>query len=88
MINYTSIDKNAYTGATPADVVRDMRAQSFDGQRLELSAFMRRTAATASTWAKQPIRAEKPEEFLEDLVAAGILKTEPATRERDGEQVD
>ncbi len=89
-MKFTSNDKAVYEGATAADVVRDMRAQSFENPRMELTAFMRRTAATASAWVKAPVRADTPENFLADLQAVGVLFSEerqPAPGTADMEQV-
>ena len=92
MLKYVSIDKNLCIGSTPDDVVRSMRAESFGDQRLPLDAFMRRAAATASAWAKQPIRTDTAENFLADMVAAGVLwkddgTRQPAQGQEDTEQV-
>ena len=84
---YVSTDKQIFRGDTAAEVVADMRDQSFDARELEPAAFMRRAAATAYNWAKRPIRSDNPAEFLSDLVDAGLLKLDNAVRQPDGEQV-
>lgn len=73
MLTFISIDKKTYKGATATEVVEAMRDQSFDGQRLTVHAFMRRTAASAYLWSKLPVRSSSPEEFLDDLVTTGII---------------
>jgi len=88
LFTYTSIDKQIFNGNSAKEVVEDMKAKSFDGNKMTLDGFMRRTAATAYAWAKKPIRSAMPEEFLADLVEAGVLSVEVAKRAPDEEQVD
>ena len=92
LFTYTSVDKQIFRGNTAEEVVTEMRAQSFDGQKLPLDGFMRRSAATAYLWAKRPIRTDTPEQFLADLVDVGLMTYEGPTRQpaagaQDDEQV-
>lgn len=71
-MKYRSNDKRVYRGETATDIVRAMLADSFEPE-LELGAFMRRTAEVSGAWAKQPVRSDTPENFINDLLAARIL---------------
>lgn len=86
-LTYVSIDKQISRGNTAAEVVADMRDQSFDARELAPDAFMRRAAATVYQWCKRPIRSDDPAEFLADLVDAGLLTQENSVRQPDDQQV-
>lgn len=71
-MKYISNDKRIYAGNSPLEIVNAMRDDSFE-RCDSVEAFMRRTAAVASNWAKRDIRHDFPENFIDDLLAAKIL---------------
>jgi hypothetical protein len=72
MLIYRDIDGVKFRGATADEVVRDMHQQSFSAAKDD-TLFMQQSAARASAMIGRPIRSNTADNYLADLVEAGLL---------------
>lgn len=73
MLIYTTADGERIEGATPLDVVRNLRDTSRFEAATPLSQFMPSFAARCEQFYGQHPRDDTPEHFLADLIKLGFL---------------
>lgn len=70
-----SLDGEAYTGDTFADVVRDMRATAWGGEQSDgIRGYMKQVSKRIWDWSQKQIRINSPENFLRDMQREGLLR--------------
>lgn len=70
-----SLDGEAYTGDTFAEVVKTMRATAWGGEQSDgIRGYMKQVAKRIWDWSQKQIRTSTPENFLRDMEKEGLLR--------------
>lgn len=76
MIKIEAFNGETFKGETPSNVVKAMKDSTWGGYQADgVRGYMRQVAKRVSEWNGKAVRTDTPKHFLEDLEAAGFVRS-------------